>query len=109
MEKTMAANEASAIAKLVGEHEQDILPAWLGQQIKAGVLETGRIKEPELGAECRKFLGLLREGLAGGSANVSDVAFGALREFLTETSHARALQGFSPTETAIFIFSLKRP
>jgi rsbT co-antagonist protein RsbR len=32
-----------------------------------------------------------------------------LRDFLSDVSRSRALQGFSPRETAIFVFSLKQP
>ena len=33
----------------------------------------------------------------------------AVRELLGEFSRSRALQGFTPSETATFIFSLKEP
>jgi rsbT co-antagonist protein RsbR len=36
-------------------------------------------------------------------------AWDFVREFLTGISRSRALQGFSPSETATFVFSLKQP
>jgi rsbT co-antagonist protein RsbR len=51
----------------------------------------------------------LRGGLAKGGNDVSHAAFGAAREMLADLSRSRALQGFLPSETASFIFSLKRP
>ncbi|HUN99147.1 MAG TPA: RsbRD N-terminal domain-containing protein, partial [Bradyrhizobium sp.] len=36
-------------------------------------------------------------------------SFAPLREFLGDISRSRAVQGFSPSETATFVFSLKQP
>ena len=36
-------------------------------------------------------------------------AAGEVRNILTEVSRTRGLQGFSPSETATFVFSLKKP
>jgi len=46
------------------------------------------------------------------TGNVSDVqgpAYGRVRDMLGDVSRSRGLQGFSPSETAMFVFSLKRP
>lgn len=105
----MAGSDIGSIADLVGNSEQAILSEWLDLQKQAGILRTGRTTEAELTSQSRNFLHLLREGLAKGGSGVSDAAYGAAREMLAEMSRSRALQGFSPSETATFIFSLKRP
>jgi len=101
--------ETEIVAKLVGDHEAEILPEWIELQKKAGSLSTGRINESELKAQCREFLRLLRPALAKGGTTVSDAAYEPVRDFLGDVSRSRALQGFSPTETATFVFSLKEP
>src|SRR4249920_2570235 len=101
----MAAAAGSDIASLVSRNEQTILPEWLDLQKKAGTLNTGRISEGELQSQSKNFLHLLRDALAKSGSDASDPAFEAPRALLGEMSRSRALQGFSPTETATFIFS----
>ncbi len=103
------AGNVGMIAELVGSNEQTILPEWVGLQKKAGSLQTGRITETELTSQSRDFLHLLRDGLAKGGADASSSAYEPARQMLAEVSRSRALQGFSPSETATFIFSLKQP
>ena len=106
----MAANDtANILAALVTDNEKEILPEWLELQKKAGSLHTGRITEAELSAQSAEFLHLLRNGLAQGGVEVTNAAYAPARDFLGNLSRSRALQGFSPSETASFVFSLKQP
>src|ERR1700733_11706904 len=109
LEITMAATEANMLGALVAANEKEILPEWLELQKKAGTLKTGRITEPELLAESKEFLGVLSGALSKGSSDSNQAAYQPARDFLRNISHSRALQGFSPTETATFVFSLKQP
>src|ERR1700727_1556495 len=104
----MAGNVAT-VAELVGSNEQTVLPDWIELQKKAGMLQTGRITESELVAQSRNFLHLLRDGLAKGGTDASNPPYAPAKELLAEVSRARAIQGFSPSETATFVFSLKQP
>src|ERR1700761_7710439 len=103
------AGNVGTVAELVGANEQTILPDWVELQKKSGTLQTGRITESELIAQSRDFLHLLRDGLAKGGTDATNAAYGPARQMLAEVSKSRALQGFSPGETAGFIFSLKQP
>jgi rsbT co-antagonist protein RsbR len=105
----MAANEKITIAKLVSDNESTILPEWLGLQKKTGALQIGRMTESELNAQSREFLHRLSGGLAQGATDISNSALKPTLDFLSEVSRSRALQGFSPSETATFVFSLKQP
>src|ERR1700742_2015254 len=78
-------------------------------QKKAGTLHTGRISEGELQSQSKNFLHLLRDALAKGGSDVAGTAYEPAKAMLSDLSHSRAQQGFSPTETATFIFSLKQP
>jgi rsbT co-antagonist protein RsbR len=104
----MAANETAILAALVSD-EQQIMPEWLELQKNRGMLQTGRITEAELSSQSSEFLHLLRRGLTSGGVEVASAAYSPAREFLGNLSRSRALQGFSPTETATFVFSLKQP
>jgi rsbT co-antagonist protein RsbR len=97
------------VAELVGANEQTILPEWVELQKKTGITQTGRITEGEILSQSRDFLHLLRDGLAKGGNDAANPAYGPAKQMLGELSRSRALQGFSPTGTATFIFSLKQP
>jgi len=105
----MTVIETDIITRLVADREEEILPEWLELLKKAGGLATGRINESELTTQCRDFLRLLRDALARGGVDVASPAYTSVRDFLGDVSRSRALQGFSPRETAIFVFSLKQP
>jgi len=103
------ANETGTVASLVGANEATILPEWLDLQKKAGALQTGRITEAELATQSKEFLHRLRDGLAKGGNDISNAAYQPVRDMLADVSRSRAIQGFSPSETATFVFSLKQP
>jgi rsbT co-antagonist protein RsbR len=103
------AGNVGTVAEIVGASEQAILPEWIELQKKAGSLQTGRITESELVSQSREFLHLLRDGLAKGGNDASNPAYGPAKQLLGDISRSRALQGFSPSETATFVFSLKQP
>src|SRR5215475_12574590 len=105
----MTAVETDTITRLVTDREREILPEWLELLKRAGALQTGRISEAELGAQCREFLQLFHNALAKGGVDIANQAYASVRDFLSDVSRSRALQGFSPRETAIFVFSLKQP
>jgi rsbT co-antagonist protein RsbR len=105
----MATNETGTVAALVGANEAAILPEWLSLQKKSGVLDTGRIGEAELNSQSQNFLHLLRDALGQGASSVSSSVYDPVRGMLSDLSRSRALQGFSPSETAMFVFSLKQP
>jgi rsbT co-antagonist protein RsbR len=67
------------------------------------------IKESELQSQCNRFIALLADATAQTGATVQSAAYDPLRELLADISRSRALQGFTPRETAVFVFSIKRP
>lgn len=102
------AETSRAIAELLATQQEPILAEWLAQLAQAD--RSGRIAKGELEAQAREFLTALREAIVAGDAADAGSTTGArLRDMLGAMSHARALQGFTPTETATFVFSLKRP
>src|SRR5579862_1266712 len=105
----MQNDHGSEVASLVSRNEQAILPEWIELQKKAGTLHTGRISEGELQSQSKNFLHQLRDALAQAGTDTSAAAYEPAKATLTELSRSRAMQGFSPSETATFIFSLKQP
>jgi rsbT co-antagonist protein RsbR len=99
---------SSRTADLLAAHEPALLDAWISQQRGAPGGRRGLIGESELRAQSAELLGLVRQGFASGE-DVSGPAWQAARDLLAGISRSRALQGFTSSETATFVFSLKRP
>ena len=100
----------SALTGVLDQDEAQVSDAWF-QLLKArGATVGGRIKDGELQTQCRDVLRALRTALAqDAGADAEGPAFAQLRDLLGGISRARATQGFSPSETATFVFSLKQP
>ena len=99
----------SRLADIVTKNESDILNEWMKGQLAAITFRPDLTSEAELREHSRTLLAGLREALARGEEDVTGPAWSGVRDFLSEVSRIRARQGFSPTETAIFVFSLKQP
>jgi len=100
---------SSRLSELLRAHESDILSAWLARQTQS---QTGRpdlISGSELRAESREFLAAFARAIESGEADGRQGAWTAVRDFLARISRSRALQGFTPSETATFVLSLKQP
>jgi len=97
------------IAQIVDQHAPAIVARWQAILSANGGTGGGRIKEAELQTQCREFLNALKDALASGGEGANDPAFEPVRSLLDDVSRSRAVQGFSPSETATFVFSLKEP
>ena len=105
----MTTNGASRLPEILQRHESAILSEWMEEQ-KANVRQTGLIKEQELRVQCAEFLGQLRKAAQGdGVAHPNGEQWNDLCATLGEMSRSRTQQGFSPSETATFVLSLKKP
>jgi rsbT co-antagonist protein RsbR len=105
----MSGEGTQVFVKLLTEAEAPIFDAWMALLKVSGSLQSGRIREAELQTQARSVLKQLLDGLSSGSADTSASGFAPLRETLSDISRTRAVQGFTPTETANFVFSLKEP
>jgi rsbT co-antagonist protein RsbR len=104
------ADDTSRLLALVDKHQAKLLTTWMQNQIASGSLRSGQIKEDELRDQSQKFLRALLDGLKSGEAeDLTETGWSPVRELLGEFSRSRAMQGFTPTETATFVFSLKEP
>ena len=105
----MSKDANDVLIDVVNEERSAILNEWL--QLLAAVpgSATGRISLAEIRTQADEVLHLLQQGLASGEADRHVDAFAPLRDRLAEISRSRAMQGFSPTDVATFVFSLKEP
>src|ERR1700683_3919393 len=97
------------LSEVLTQNGSTLRDLWTNEQLKANT-KQGVIQPEELRTQCTEFLTSLNEALQSGhSANFQEASFDSLREVASSISKSRALQGFSPSETALFIFSLKKP
>ncbi len=101
---------ASRLPAIVEQHQQEILTEWVKLQMESGTWRAGRLQESQLREESQRFMGLLASTLPNGSQfDARNAQWAEIREFLSELSRSRATQGFSPSQVATFVFSLKQP
>jgi rsbT co-antagonist protein RsbR len=99
----------SRLPEILKKREADILADWMDLQLSDGA-GGARIDERELREHSRTFLGLLRDAAQNGNPqDLGAPEWANTRELLASISGSRAKQGFTPSETAMFVFSLKQP
>lgn len=105
----MSLGSQSIIPEILKNYETDLLKDWLSEQLSAGIRKD-LIRETELREECREFLDLFSKTVQSG--NLTDILapeWTDVREMLTSVARVRSQKGFTPTETATFVFSFKQP
>jgi rsbT co-antagonist protein RsbR len=101
---------SSRIPDILERREADILAQWTREQLATANARRDLLPDAELREHSRKFLGLVRQATSRGSlTDVAAPAWDAVRDLLGDISRVRAAKGFSPSETASFVFSLKQP
>ena len=93
-------------ANILKDDTAGVLAEWLAE-IRAAAPDT-RISAGELEAQATEFLKLIAAAAEHG-IDVNSPGWQPLREFLEGVSRSRAVKGFTFSETATFVFSLKKP
>jgi len=95
---------------MIARHEQSILVDWLREQLAALSARQDLISEPDLRRQSSEFLAIFSLACRAGSlTDITAPEWKPVLDFLGTISRSRASQGFSPSETATFVFSLKQP
>jgi rsbT co-antagonist protein RsbR len=103
-----AMSQNSQMADEIRSRQDLILKNWIDYQLSDLTLRRDLLKESELREMSRQFLELFSDAFSA-SADGSSPSWKPVKEHLAEISRIRAEQGFSPSETATFVFSLKQP
>jgi rsbT co-antagonist protein RsbR len=106
----MTESQTAFLSELLRKREGEILQAWIALQKQDLSLRSNLLRAEELEQQSREFLrGFAQAVLSGSDDPASASAWAPVRDLITTISRSRARQGFTPTETAIFVFSLKQP
>ena len=95
--------------ELLRKHQTRVLNEWLSNQSTSINRRTDLISDTELRRESSEFLNLLEHASDSGLSDLDHSKWDHVKEFLNRLSYSRAEKGFSPSETATFVFSLKLP
>ncbi len=105
----MARTEQIDLAGLLSRYEDDVLAHWVKAQLAASP-RSQLVDEAESRRQSREFLSLLRAAAQHGDPdNIMGREWDEVRHALEEMTRAHARIGMTPSQTAMFIFSLKEP
>jgi rsbT co-antagonist protein RsbR len=97
------------LAQLFNDRQSELLGEWVAQQY-AVASRRGGVAEAQLRNQFNQFVSLTCAALgASERVDFKTPTWDEVRVFLAEISTQRARQGFTPVETAMFVFSLKEP
>jgi rsbT co-antagonist protein RsbR len=102
--------QKSKIPNILQDHEEELLEDWMQEQLASNTRRPNLISDVELRQQAAEFLRAFRQASQGSNLNdISSPQWDHVREILTDLSRSRAQQGFTASETATFVFSLKQP
>jgi rsbT co-antagonist protein RsbR len=97
------------IIEVMRQRDKHLLAQWVSQ-ILPDLPKGARIGEAEVRGQATEFAQLLVQAITtSGGSDTNTAAWEDVRAFLKRVSASRAEQGFTSSQTATFIFSLKRP
>jgi rsbT co-antagonist protein RsbR len=97
----------SRIPAILSDSSAAIVSDWVARLAAAN---DSRLPVTELESQCDGIVkGLVQACREGNLTDVEAPSFASLRDLLADLSRTRAFAGYTPTETATFILSLKHP
>jgi len=98
------------LPEILKTSEEELVQGWVTSQKDTSSRKLSAADEKILGSQSRQFIGALREASQTGSlTDIQSQNWAAVRDFLAHLASERAKAGFTPTDTALFVFSLKSP
>ena len=105
----MGEGNDTRLSEMVARHKGALLKEWLNTQKESDNLRLDLISEGELHSQSEEFLDKLAQAMRSSMEDFHTESWGELWNFLARISRSRARQGFNPSETSAYIFSLKQP
>jgi rsbT co-antagonist protein RsbR len=107
----MSVNHATqaGLAAILSKHGSTLLSDWMKELLATKNRGRQAPSEADLRRDCTEFIKLLNEAVQKDGENVESSAWTGVREMLVHLSRSRSAAGYSPSETASFVFSLKKP
>jgi rsbT co-antagonist protein RsbR len=98
------------MSDVIRKYQGEILAEWM-KDMPESTRRSDLIGESELRNQCTQFLNAIEEGSRDTerAGDLSSHDWGSMRDLLDEISRLRVQLGFSPTQVATFVFSIKAP
>ena len=97
------------LAELFDRHRRALLDAWVQEQASSLKSRPDLISQADTRRQSEEVFDAIAQALKTGGVDVTAAEWREVRELMTNVSTTHAQRGFSPAETAMFVFSLKRP
>jgi rsbT co-antagonist protein RsbR len=89
-------------------HGDELARLWQESLIESGAVGDIRNRGNELKSQAGEFIQLLSDAtLNENAADLTSDSWKPVKGFLTQLSESRARQGYTSSQTAMFVFSLK--
>jgi rsbT co-antagonist protein RsbR len=99
----------SKLPEMITKHQDAIRADWL-KQMSSAVRRADLMSNEEIDSQSRELMTAISSGAKSGEiTNLDGPAWTPARDTLTAISASRAKQGFTTSETATFVLSLKQP
>lgn len=98
----------SDLAEIITRNEEQIRAEWI-RDMRQSTQRGDLMSKTELDEQCGMLLKAVAAGVRSNSSDVMSAGWSQARELLEGITASRARQGFSPTEVATFVLSLKQP
>lgn len=95
------------LPEILQKYENEILSDWMKEQL-ASLRRRDLMNDTELREQSSALLREITRAAAAG-LDTSSSSWQPVRNLLGDISASRAKQGFSPSETATFVFSIRQP
>ena len=104
----MSNMKSTQLAAVISQFQDQLLEGWLeGLESR---LRRDKNATADFHGQAAQFLPLLANTIQqSNTTNIEDAGWADIRQLLAEISQSRVRQGYSPIETASFVFSLKEP
>lgn len=98
----------NALADLLLKNQKEILEQWMKNQLSNSTLREDLMSNENLRQQSQELLDLFLKAVKKGNYDdLNTREYEGIIELLQGISISRAQQGYSPKETAVFVFSLK--
>ena len=95
---------------ILRKYENELVADWVKEQMASDATRRSPLNEKELRSQCQELVNLLVAATAHGNvSNIQTPEFDLVREMIGRISADRTERDATPSETATFVLSLKRP
>lgn len=107
-ENPVQTHDTSAVVNLLVNRHDEIINLWIKDRLESGEFRDELIPKKELRRQSQQIVDMLARSIKDSEGDeFESPAYDEMRVFLNEISRARAVKGYTPSENATYILSLR--